>query len=133
MKFFTILLILSAILTFKVNGDENFSIQFDNWDLKKCPGRTSKTANPEINIFNPPQGTKILEFRVKDLDRPSNNHGGGKIEFNGEKVIKAGSFKYYRPCPPSSEVHTYRWTVTAYDKDNKKLGKTSFKKKYPVK
>jgi len=34
MKFFTILLILSAILTFKVNGDENFSIQFDNWDLK---------------------------------------------------------------------------------------------------
>ena len=132
MRFLTILLILSAILTFKVNGDESFTIQFDNWDLKKCPGRTSKTTNPEINIFNPPQETKILTFWVKDLDIQK-NHGGGKIEFNGEKVIKAGSFKYYRPCPPSSEVHTYKWTVIAYDKDNKKLGKTSFKKKYPVK
>ena len=112
---------------------KNWTVLSPSAAAVSCIPSIAQSRNPEINIFNPPQGTKILEFRVKDLDRPSNNHGGGKIEFNGEKVIKAGSFKYYRPCPPSSEVHTYRWTVTAYDKDNKKLGKTSFKKKYPVK
>ena len=36
-------------------------------------------------------------------------------------------------CSPFPEIHTYEWTVTAYDKDNKKLGTTSFTKKYPEK
>jgi len=112
---------------------EKFEIEFTNWDLGKCPGRTHKVPNPNIKINNSPDGTKILKFRVSDLDRPMINHGGGKIEYNGENIIKSGTFNYFRPCPPFPEIHTYKWTVTAYDKDNKKLGTTSFKKKYPEK
>ena len=112
---------------------EKFEIEFIDWDLGKCPGNTHKVPNPNIKINNSPDGTIILRFRVLDLDRPMNNHGGGKIEYNGENIIKSGTFNYFRPCPPSGEIHRYKWIVTAYDKDNKELGKTSFTKKYPEK
>jgi len=83
-----------------------------------------------FKLSNVPEGTKILQFRMKDKNAPGYNHGGGKVEYSGQNTIEPGAFKYKSPCPPGG-VHTYIWTVTAKNEKKKKIGKATAKRKYP--
>ena len=100
-----------------------FSIEF-KWDpqMKEC----FSTRSPEISLFNVPAGTTKLSIRMKDEDSPY-NHGGGKMKYNGENVIPAGTLSYWKgPCPPSQ--HTYTFVVTAKGGDK---ARASYSQKYP--
>ena len=103
---------------------------FEWGDTPKCnTGNAKKVTNPIFTLTNVPEGTKILQFRMKDKQSPF-NHGGGKVEYTGQDTIEPGAFKYYSPCPPGV-VHTYVWTVTAKNEKKKKIGKAKAQKKYP--
>ena len=81
-----------------------------------------------FKLSNVPEGTKILQFRMKDKNAPGYNHGGGKVEYSGQNTIEPGAFKYKSPCPPGG-VHTYIWTVTAKNAKKEKNRKSNSKKK----
>ncbi len=112
-------------------ADDNFSFEFEWGDIKKCTsGNPNRVENPIFKLSSVPEGTVLLKFRMKDLDVPSYNHGGGKTEYTGNNIIEPGVFKYKSPCPPRGK-HTYEWRITAYDKENNKLGIAKASTKYP--
>ena len=116
-------------LTSTVNAAE-FGLAFEWGDIPKCnTGNAKKVTNPIFTLTNVPEGTKILQFRMKDKQSPF-NHGGGKVEYTGQTTIEPGAFKYASPCPPSGK-HTYVWTVTAKNEKKKKIGKAKAQKEYP--
>lgn len=94
-------------------------------------GRPNTVANPAFALKGVPQGTTKITFRLKDLDVPSYNHGGGtvKVKMSGSGTIPSGVFKYKSPCPPSGK-HTYEWTATA-KAGNKVLAVAKARRKYP--
>lgn len=109
-----------------------FDISFDWKGLKLCTsGQPNTVANPQFALKDVPAGTKFIRFRLKDLDVPSYNHGGGVVAYSGQKVIQPGAFKYKSPCPPNGK-HTYQWTATAQKRKNGgKLGTAQASRKYP--
>ncbi|MBU2981140.1 hypothetical protein KO498_04860 [Lentibacter algarum] len=111
----------------------DFSMSFSGWgNIPSCTnGSPNTVGNPAFTLNDVPPGTTQIEFRLKDLDVPNYNHGGGKmkLQVNGSVKIPAGSFKYKSPCPPSGR-HTYEWTATAM-KGGKALAKASARKQYP--
>ncbi len=109
----------------------DFGFSFDWGNIKKCTsGRPNRVPNPVFRLKGVPQGTASIRFKMKDLNVPSYNHGGGKAKFKGASTIKPGAFKYKSPCPPSGR-HTYQWTATALDGKGKKLAVATASKKYP--
>ena len=86
--------------------------------------------NPIFTLANVPEGTVEIEFRLKDLDAPGYDHGGGSAAYTGENEIDPGAFKYKSPCPPGG-THTYRWTATAKDDSGETLGKADATREYP--
>ena len=129
MKLLIRIVISFFFLTSVVNAAE-FGLEFEWGDLKKCnSGYPNKVDNPIFKLTNVPEGTKTLQFRMKDKQSPF-NHGGGKVEYTGQTTIEPGAFKYKSPCPPG-EVHTYVWTVTAKNEKKKKIGKAKAQRKYP--
>ena len=116
-------------LTSTVNAAE-FGLAFEWGDIPKCnTGNAKKVTNPIFTLTNVPEGTKILQFRMKDKQSPF-KHGGGKVKYTGQDTIEPGAFKYWSPCP-GNQVHTYVWTVTAKNEKKKKIGKAKAQKKYP--
>ena len=111
----------------------DFSMSFSGWgNIPSCTsGNPNTVGNPAFTLKGVPAGTTQIVFRLKDLDVPNYNHGGGKIKLqvNGSVKIPAGSFKYKSPCPPSGR-HTYEWTATA-KKGGKSLAQASARKQYP--
>ena len=108
----------------------DFSLSFEWGDTPACKtGQAKKVQNPVFTLTDVPEGTKILQFRMKDK-QSSFNHGGGKVEYTGQTSIEPGAFKYYGPCPPK-QVHTYVWTVTAKNEKKKKIGKAKAQRKFP--
>jgi phosphatidylethanolamine-binding protein (PEBP) family uncharacterized protein len=91
------------------------------------------SPNPRIAVADVPQGTAFLRVRMKDLDRPNIDHGGGIVAYDGTGVIPAGALRGYRgPQPPAPEVHTYVFTVTALNADKSLiLGEGEASRKYP--
>ena len=129
MKLLIRIFISLFFLTSTVNAAE-FGLAFEWGDIPKCnTGNAKKVTNPIFTLTNVPEGTKILQFRMKDKQSPF-NHGGGKVEYTGQDTIEPGAFKYYSPCPPGV-VHTYVWTATAKNEKKKKIGKAKAQKKYP--
>ena len=130
MKKFLLIILIYFFTT--ISAFAEFSFTFEWGDIKKCTtGNPNKVSNPIFNLVDVPDGTVELRFRMKDKDVPNYNHGGGKIKnYNGEKTIQPGAFKYKSPCPPSGS-HTYEWTITAVGDKKKKLGKAKASKKYP--
>jgi len=107
-----------------------FTISF-TWDgLKLCrTGRPNIVENPEFIVSGLPAGTTKVNFRLKDKNVPSYNHGGGTVKMSKDGVVPRGMFKYESPCPPSGS-HKYEWTATA--KANLKvLGKAKAVRNYP--
>jgi len=130
MKFVLKIIFLFFFFTSVVSATE-FGLEFEWGNLKKCnSGNPNKVDNPVFKLSNVPEGTKILQFRMKDKNAPGYNHGGGKVEYSGQDTIESGAFKYKSPCPPGG-VHTYVWTVTAKNEKKKKIGKAKAQRKYP--
>ena len=130
MKFIVKLALAFFLFTSVVSAAE-FGLEFEWGNLKKCnTGNPNKVDNPLFKLSNVPEGTKILQFRMKDKNAPGYNHGGGKVEYSGQNTIEPGAFKYKSPCPPGG-VHTYVWTVTAKNEKKKKIGKAKAQRKYP--
>ena len=126
--------ILAAALSCSASiAAADFSLSFSGWgNIPKCTsGQPNTVGNPAFTLKDVPAGTNQIEFRLKDLDLPGYNHGGGKVKLkvNGSVTIPAGTFKYKSPCPPSGR-HTYEWTATAKN-GGKALGKASARKQYP--
>tara|TARA_R110000868_G_scaffold165328_3_gene398376 strand:+ start:8320 stop:8730 length:411 start_codon:yes stop_codon:yes gene_type:complete len=100
-----------------------------SWDDTKACSSTP----PEISVTGIPAGTKTLNVKLKDLNVPTYNHGGGSVEYNGGNSIPAGAFSYKGPCPPSGS-HDYRFSVEAISADGKLiLGKGEKTKDFPPK
>jgi hypothetical protein len=99
-------------------------------------GACRETKIPAFMLENVPANTKVLHFKMIDIDFPNANHGAGvKIQYTGQKDIPAGAAApdeyYYRgPCPRGQ--NTYRWTVTAIGDSDNALGRASAEKKFPV-
>ena len=81
-----------------------------------------ETASPIFTVGSIPPGTVKLGFRMKDLELPQFNHGGGVVAYSGQTTIPAGAFRYKGPCP-QLKAHTYRWTVDAVDAEGNVLAK----------
>lgn len=87
-----------------------------NWgNTPACAtGVPATIPNPPFIVTNVPPGTRVLDFRMVDLNVPSYDHGGGMVRYTGQAVIQPGAFKYRGPCPPSGR-HRYAWTLAAKD------------------
>jgi len=89
-------------------------------------------GSPVLSIGGVPKGTTSLQFQMVDLDVPSYNHGGGTVNYSGQKTIACGALSNYSPPSPPSGSHSYRFTVTALGGSNS-LGTASFTRKFPEK
>lgn len=109
-----------------------FAIAF-NWSgLELCTsGQPNKVKNPSFALSDVPQGTAFIRFKLVDLNVPGYNHGGGRVPYSGQPVIKPGGFTYKSPCPPNG-THTYEWTATALaTMDGPEIGTASAALDYP--
>ncbi|MCB1416357.1 MAG: hypothetical protein KDJ64_08075 [Nitratireductor sp.] len=99
--------------------------------MKKCTsGNPNRVSNPAFKLSAVPDGTAKIRFKMKDLNVPSYNHGGGTVTYSGGSTIAPGAFNYKSPCPPNG-AHNYQWTATALDAKGKKLGEAKATKRYP--
>ena len=122
-----------AALAFSAGaGHAEMTVSFKWGGIPLCTtGKPNTVANPEFVLKGVPEGTNRLSFKLKDLDVPGYNHGGGtvKVKLSGAGKIPSGAFKYKSPCPPSGK-HTYEWTVIAKN-GGKTLATAKARRKYP--
>jgi len=92
-------------------------------DFRWQPADRCATRSPEIRVTNLPAATQLLRVRLKDLDVPAWNHGGGEVAYNGSGIIPAGALRsgYNGPCPPSG-THRYQFAVQALDAQGVVIG-----------
>ncbi len=88
------------------------------------------TKPPAFTVNGAPEGTAQLRFKMKDLDFPSYNHGGGTVTYSSPEV-PAGAFNYKGPCPPSSTTHRYQWTIQAVDANGQVVAEGTVTKSFP--
>lgn len=133
---FSVSILVSLGLFASIASAQEFAIEFEWGDIPLCTSGSPNTVpNPRFVLSGVPDGTKVISFKMTDLDVPSYNHGGGKIEYTGQGVVEPGAFKYKSPCPPNGS-HTYEWKAYAKNKDSffaKKLGTAKAKQEYPSK
>ena len=107
-----------------------FTVGFQWGDIPLCTsGRPNRVPSPEFILNGLPNGTTTVEFRLKDLDVPSFNHGGGKVKVKGPGKVPSGAFRYLSPCPPKGK-HTYEWTAIAR-KGKTVVARATIRRKYP--
>ncbi|MFC3616403.1 hypothetical protein ACFORG_21890 [Lutimaribacter marinistellae] len=132
--FFRFLSLAAVALTLQsAPVSAEFRIAFDGSGLQRCTtGRPAVVNSPAFRISGLPAGTKAVRFRLKDLDVPHYDHGGGWVEMTGDGVVPPGKFRYKSPCPPG-RVHQYEWTAVAKTKlgGGKTLGTAKAQRKYP--
>ena len=130
----SLLIVVLIFLVSPVMADE-FSISFEWGDIPLCTtGNPNRVQNPWFVLSNIPEGTKFITFKLKDLDAPNYDHGGGTIKYSGNNNIEPGAFKYKSPCPPSGS-HRYQWSAKAKEKKgmfSRAIGTAKAMKKYPV-
>lgn len=109
------------------------SVQFTWGDIPNCTtGRPGIVPNPPFVLSGVPAGTNRLVFEMVDLDVPSYNHGGGRlnVQISGPSAtIPPGQFQYRSPCPPGG-THTYQWTVRAQN-GSTVLAEATATRRYP--
>ncbi len=107
-----------------------FSMSFSWGNIPRCTtGKPNRVGSPKFVLKGVPAGTTSVDFRLKDLNVPGYNHGGGKVKVSGNGTVPAGSFRYKSPCPPNGR-HTYEWTATARG-GGKVLAKARARRNYP--
>lgn len=121
---------LAALALSATTAAAEFTISFEWGDIPLCTsGKPNRVGSPAFTLRGVPAGTTSIDFRLKDLDVPNYNHGGGKVKIGSDGKMPFGVFKYKSPCPPGG-AHTYEWTATA--KAGKTvLGRAKAKRKYP--
>ncbi|WP_146589505.1 YbhB/YbcL family Raf kinase inhibitor-like protein [Puniceibacterium confluentis] len=125
-----IAILCAALVVSATSASAEFSLAFTWGDIPLCTnGKSRKVASPQFVVRDVPPGTDTLELRLKDLDRPKFNHGGGKLRISGSGMIPFGTFRYNSPCPPDG-AHTYEWTATARS-GNRVLATTKARRTYP--
>jgi len=92
-------------------------------------GNPNTVGSPAFVLKGLPEGTDNVRFKLKDLNVPGYNHGGGKVKVSSDGKLPFGAFKYKSPCPPGG-AHKYQWTADAR-KGNKKLATAKAVRKYP--
>jgi len=91
-------------------------------------------ASPSFKIGQIPAATKSLRLKMVDRDVPTWTHGGGDVTISGPTAnIPCGAISgaYNGPNPPTGQIHTYEWTVTALDGSGNALAMGTASKKYP--
>ena len=125
--FLTLFAIIFSIVLISGNaaigGASNLGVEF-TWDgIRRCTG-----ISPEIKVSHIPSDTVSFDVRLKDLDAPDYNHGGGIVPNDGTGIIPKKALKpdfglknrYKGPCPPMG-AHSYVFTVKALDASGKVL------------
>lgn len=126
----TFLMILGAAMLSATAALADFTISFEWGDIPSChTGRPNTVGSPAFVLKGVPAGTTKIQFRLKDLNAPNYNHGGGTVKVGRDGQLPFGVFKYKSPCPPGG-VHTYEWTATAKS-GNKTLARAKARRKYP--
>lgn len=108
----------------------DFTISFDWGDIPRCTsGRPNTVGSPAFILRGVPTGTTTIQFRLKDLNVPGYNHGGGTVKVGRDGKLPFGVFQYKSPCPPGG-AHTYEWTATA-KAGNATLATAKARRNYP--
>jgi len=142
MKKIVSLLILSALimLTFGCAKDPNpivipkaaaeMEVSFSWAGIEACTHES-----PEIRVDRIPDGTVELQVRLKDINVPAYNHGGGRVKNDGSGVIPPGALTigYNGPCPPYKERHKYEFLVLARDAQGQIIGFGKSRQLFPPK
>ncbi|MCL6707470.1 hypothetical protein M8R20_10700 [Pseudomonas sp. R2.Fl] len=119
------LVILLSALAIATPAAADMSMSFDWGPTKKCDSKS-----PPISVKGVPDGTARLQFSMTDLNVPDFRHGGGTVDYSGQKSIPYGAFRYKGPCPPSGK-HKYRITVKALDAKKKTLATAAATQSFP--
>lgn len=121
---------LAALVLSAATATAEMTLSFKWGNIPLCTtGRPNKVANPEFILKGVPAGTTRVVFKLRDLDVPSYDHGGGKVKMSQSGKVPPGVFTYKSPCPPGG-VHTYEWTATAQI-GNKTAAVAKARRKYP--
>jgi len=121
---------LATFLLTASTAAAEMTLSFKWGNIPLCTsGRPNTVANPEFILKGVPAGTTKVVFKLKDLDVPGYNHGGGTVKMKTSGKLPSGVFKYKSPCPPSGR-HTYEWTATAKT-GSKTLATAKARRKYP--
>lgn len=129
-QLFAVAALALSLFSSKVEAAD-FSFSFTWGDIKRCnSGNPNTVFNPKFVLKNLPAGTSQVQFRLKDLNAPGYNHGGGKVSITKSGIVPSDAFKYKSPCPPGGQ-HTYEWTAIARDANGKKLATARAQRKYP--
>ncbi|QTA81672.1 Phosphatidylethanolamine-binding domain-containing protein [Desulfonema limicola] len=128
--------LLTVFLTFLIFGcataqiDPNAVELVINFSWEGTNNCSNKS--PEIKISNIPKGTKTFKIKLKDLDVPTWNHGGGIVNNDGSGIIKAGALRrgYNGPCPPDGS-HIYQFDVKAINEQGIIIGMGKASKSFP--
>lgn len=121
-------LLLTGFMALPAQAEMSLSFQWG--DIPLCTsGRPNTVGNPAFVLRGVPAGTDTVEFRLKDLDVPSYNHGGAKLGITRDIAVPFGTFTYKSPCPPSGS-HRYEWTATARN-GRQVLGTAKAVRNYP--
>jgi len=123
-----LLLLLVGCATTQNQADiPELGVTFTWKDTQRC-----SKISPEIRISAIPAGTQSFSVKLKDLDAPRWNHGGGAVANDGSGIIPSGALQkgYNGPCPPSGS-HRYKFTVKALGDDGRVVGTGSAIQNYP--
>ena len=80
-------------------------------DLHRC-----SVISPEIQVVNPPQGTKLYDVRLFERNGQEEVFlGGGSWVEDGTGLIPEGALtgRYRGPCPPEGKKREYFFVVSA--------------------
>jgi len=102
-----------------------------SWDgIKACTHES-----PEIKVTHIPDGTVELQARLKDIDLPAYNHGGGVVKHDGSGIIPAGALTigYNGPCSPPGSRHKYEFSVMAKNAEGAIIGFGKSRQSFPPK
>jgi phosphatidylethanolamine-binding protein (PEBP) family uncharacterized protein len=90
--------------------------------------------SPEIRVSSVPEGTEALRVKLKNINQPDWNQGGGKVKYDGSGVIPAGALTlgYNGPCPPGGRSK-YEFSVMAVDAQGVIIGFGKARRVFPFK
>jgi len=127
------MIVLTVLLVMGCAGAEvapdavELGVDFSWKGVKKC-----SLISPRIRVSNIPVGTVTLAVKLKDLDVPGWNHGGGTVAYNGNGTLQPGALdnRYNGPCSPSGS-HRYQFSVRAINAEGVVIGMGKSMKMFP--
>lgn len=133
----TLMLLVSGCS--KKNGQPKIKIPKDaakmgvsfSWDgIAACDHQS-----PEIRVTDVPATAVLFKVRLKNLDVPAWNQGGGEVANDGSGILPAGALQlgFNGPCPPPGERQKYEFSVMALDDQGRIVGFGKARHRFPPK